>query len=598
MTKEFSIKYTCFLISTVPSHDFNKTVQNCDYNSLIATLLNANNYFLGSYYFSKKIKADISKIFSNSEPILGDLSKTLITKPCMNGLAELAVFGSNGSDVVKFLILLIKSLDVQNQYLPDILSVWQSDGDLWALACGFDEIDWCVDAKSSFKQDQTSYQALIDNVRNAIGHSEEDSIGIPMEGIDIYSIYYGGNVLEWLNSGLPAQYGLRSDSNPNNYKIKKPSDSGGCVIAGTLITLAAGKLKPVEQIVQGDLLITGKAGSISEASSELVMTPNLLSLYSVNDDEPFMSFDHVIMSQRGWVSLDPRKSMAYSPHLSVKRLHCGDVIWKFKNGRIFLEVVRKIRTFPSFDANHSSEELKVDERTKGGNHLEVVRKLKSNEVVKAPIESFVMGFDVHTRGGHPSYIANGYVCLMSYPEITAQRICANALSNLSSIQRAKLVRNLMDTAPLLDAALGEGVLPAVLQALNSPTLIASRGIETLTTGIKKPVFFSSEHYLIPHMVSYDKAGSVTRFSLIRGTLFVNGNPVPTHITGNKVMWSRVQQHNRQVETGVIRLYSSGLFAQGLKQVLLMNLIYYPLTSYAQLLHRWMASGQNCCWSQT
>eukprot|EP01037_Dinobryon_pediforme_P026053 gene26053-28440_t len=158
----------------------------------------------------------------------------------MNGLAQLAALGANGSDIIKFLILLIKALDTENKYLPNILSVWQGDSNFWAFAAGYDSIDW-----------------------------------------------------------LPAQYGLRSGSRPDNSKTES-SSGGGCVIAGTLITLATGKMKPVEQIVQGDLLVTGKAGSIAEATSELVITPNLLSLYGVNDDEPFMSFDHVIMSQRGW----------------------------------------------------------------------------------------------------------------------------------------------------------------------------------------------------------------------------------------------------------------------------------------------------------
>lgn len=572
--KEFSVKYACFLISTVPSFSFNATVKNCDYNALIGSFLNANNFLLGSYLFGKKVKADLRNIFLNAGSVLVELSKTLITKPCMNGLAQLAQLGTNGSDIIKFLILLIKALDPENRYLPSILTVWQDDAEFWAHGVGFDGIDWCVDAKSSFKQDQASYQALIDNVRNAIGHTTTSSFTSPPTGgpsggmgTTFITTTNGESVLAWLNSGVPAQYGLRSGSNPKNSKTEAPSPfGGGCVIAGTLITLANGKLKPVEQIVQGDLLFTGKTGSIAEATSELVITPNLLSLYSVNEDEPFMSFEHVIMSQRGWVSLDPPRSMAYSPHLCVKQLHCGDVIWKVKKGKIYLEVVRKIHT-------HRTD---VATKEKSGHHVDVVRNLRSSDAGKVPTEHFVTGFDLHTRGGHPSYIANGYVCLMSYPEITAQRICSNALTNLSAIQRAKLLQNLEETAPLLDAALGEGVLPAVLLALNSPQLVASRGHETHSTGMKKAVYFSSEHCVIPHMVSRDKKGNVTRYSLVRGTLFVNGTPVPTHISGNKVMWSRVQQHNRQMETGVIRLSSNGLFAHGLKQVSLHVLIHVSM----------------------
>ena len=503
--KEFSVKYACFLISTVPSCNFNSTVQNCDYNSLIIALLNANNYLLGSYYFGKKAKSDKPNIFSNSGSILSDLSNVLITKPCMNGLAQLAALGANGSDIIKFLILLIKALDTENKYLPNILSVWQGDSNFWAFAAGYDSIDWCSDAKSSFKQDQASYQALIDNVKNAISHTTTSSYTSPSRGgsaggggTTYITTTQGQSVLDFLNSGVPAQYGLRSGSRPDNSKTES-SSGGGCVIAGTLITLATGKMKPVEQIVQGDLLVTGKAGSIAEATSELVITPNLLSLYGVNDDEPFMSFDHVIMSQRGWVSLDPRRSMAYSPHLCVKQLHCGDVIWKFKNGKISLEVVRTIRTFHSDDNTVATKEFFLDEHAKSDRHLEAVRKLRS---AKVPTKQFVTGFDLHTRGGHPSYIANGYVCLMSYPEITAQRICANALTNLTTIQRGQLLQSLVATAPLLDAALGEGVLPAVLLALNSPALAASRGIETNSTGVKKTCF------LLPRALSYSSFGLV------------------------------------------------------------------------------------------
>jgi hypothetical protein len=544
LMNEFCVKYTCFLISTQTSFGFNSTVQNCDYDTLIGGFLSTNKLALGDYYFTNKIQGDLPQVFASKEAVLADLKTVIVQDVWMNGFATQIPLSQNGSNCAKYLLLIIRALDTDGQSLPTILQAWQGNSILWGFAVGYDAMDWVANARLSFQQQQDIYNSLSAQVSSAITHCDGTTYqtsGFVPPGGDPSPTFtrttYGSSVLNWLNSGdLLPTYGLRSGSNPNNFTTSTISPGGGCLIAGTLITYASGQTKRIEEVVQGDLLLTGKVGSIAEASSELVVTPNIRALYSVNEDEPFMSFDHVIMTQRGWCSLDPRKSMAYSPHQTVKQLHLGDVIWKMQNGHIQLEVVRTLRTW---DCAHSSDSTPK------------------------------MGFDVHTRGGHTSYVANGYVCLMSYPEITAQRICANSLT-MTHTQHSELKKKLTDLSPLLGIALGEGVLPAVMLALEHSVEVASRGAE-VKNGRKLSVFHSLEHHVIPHMTSRRQDGHLTKYALLRGTLFINGDPVQTHIAGQKVMWSRVLQNSRQLETGVLRFYFKGLHAQGHKQVFIRSL---------------------------
>ena len=159
---------------------------------------------------------------------------------------------------------------------------------------------------------------------------------------------------------------INSNKQRNNIKmgcfICAPGCSGpcnSCVTPSTLISMADGTKKPIKDIQQGDLVLSGKTGLPVKVLVPIHHSYTSRDLWSINDMEPFMSTEHCI--------IDPEND---SNHLTISsdnmfKHECISTLSKGKsirvhsmhnntnNGFITVPTVKINYT----DENHPEEEL-------------------------------------------------------------------------------------------------------------------------------------------------------------------------------------------------------------------------------------------------
>lgn len=163
-----------------------------------------------------------------------------------------------------------------------------------------------------------------------------------------------------------------------------------CFVAGTLITLADGSLKKIEEIQSGDVVSTFdlKAGTVvhNVVNAVLSKTVSHTVEYKLSNGETVRcTVDHPIyIENKGWCSFDSALSnQAYSLEQEVKQVELGDIV-KLYNGKT--EVV---------NINILSEEVKVyNLQDIEGNH-----NFFANNILVHNRFCFVAGTQITLEGG-------------------------------------------------------------------------------------------------------------------------------------------------------------------------------------------------------
>lgn len=197
------------------------------------------------------------------------------------------------------------------------------------------------------------------------------------------------------------------------------SSSSGCVIEGTKILTANGTECNIEDIKAHQEICNCK-GSISYTSDELIKNDKVEILYAINDDAPFMSLEHAILTERGWCSMNPTLSMSINPNFLVHQLEIGDVFYKkvSANGRI------------------------TDIR------CEITR------INVSPNTAKKLCYDLHFFDGFNSYYANGYPCLLNYPEFTLSSL-KKKLATMRAEQYNKFLNMCIENRDVLENIFGK-----------------------------------------------------------------------------------------------------------------------------------------------
>lgn len=197
------------------------------------------------------------------------------------------------------------------------------------------------------------------------------------------------------------------------------SSSSGCVVEGTQILMANGTLCNIEDIKSHQEILNCNE-MVSYTSDELIKNDSVKTLYAVNEDTPFMSLEHAIMTERGWCSMDPSLSMTINPNYKVSQLEIGDVFYKkvLVNGQI------------------------TDIR------CEITRINVSPNTQKKSC------FDLHFFDGYNSYYANGYPCLLNYPEFTLSHL-KGQLETMSKEQYTKFLNMCIENRDVLETVFGK-----------------------------------------------------------------------------------------------------------------------------------------------
>lgn len=223
---------------------------------------------------------------------------------------------------------------------------------------------------------------------------------------------------------IEAEKAKRETSEDTDYSLRTFFDryysiDSGCVTAGTKILLSDNSYINVEN-VSSDFCIRNCEGGISYTTDEIIVNRNVQELYSINDDEPFMSLEHAVLTQRGWCSLNPDLSNEINSNYNVKKLEMGDVIEKIElvNGEISYKNV----TVKKINIACNSEELTC--------------------------------YDLHFYNGINSYYANGYPCLLNYPTFTLSSLKAR-LNKMSEAEKEKFVEMCTNYSQTLEQIFGK-----------------------------------------------------------------------------------------------------------------------------------------------
>jgi hypothetical protein len=101
--------------------------------------------------------------------------------------------------------------------------------------------------------------------------------------------------------------------------------NGGCFIAGTVVLMADGAVKAIEDVAVGDM-VRGADGAANRV--ETLYRPLLgdQPLYAVNGSAAFVTDDHPFMTSAGWKAINPVAAERTNPGLVVGALAAGDVV--------------------------------------------------------------------------------------------------------------------------------------------------------------------------------------------------------------------------------------------------------------------------------
>ena len=138
-------------------------------------------------------------------------------------------------------------------------------------------------------------------------------------------------------------------------KKKKKGKKGGCFMPGTLMTLADGSQKKVEEIIVGDKLL-GASNVVNEVKEVLNPKTNGRKLANINNKGYFVTEDHPFMTTDGWKSCNQEISNENYPDLEVNQLEIGDEI-KCKGNEV--EKVTSIE-FKEVDADTDLHNFTLD----------------------------------------------------------------------------------------------------------------------------------------------------------------------------------------------------------------------------------------------
>ncbi len=472
----FIIRYTCFLLSNYGGMEMKTAVKNCTFKEALSSLgkeittdlknvqdavnkvaaININTALsaLGQEA-STEINEFLSSVEEQKPAEIEELHHEIGEKIAIDGYLQRKIGIEDFVNSETFLTV-IKMKDFFTQYktpegqqaLKVLLLLAKHRGEaqateVWNKWLGFDKdycekyainsllyYPWISVVFAELQEKMAMYQVLFSKVCQVCGETRQVTrhgqkatvIGRGQSvshDVTYCDTYYGETAVAWLKSTGKAY--LAND--PVNFSSTDPG-AGGCVISGTPILMWDLTTKPIETICVGDKVLNCH-DDISRCSQELVMNPDVKRLYAVNGDTPFLSYEHAILTQRGWCALDPEAANRINPVFDVQQLVIGDVLEKYlvQNGKL----VKKLITVTEINIGEYSG----------------------------------VSYDLHFYDGYRSYIANGYPCLLNYPDITAA-LLKEKLAEVPQEDRNDLLNN---ATGLLELVLGKSQVRVMLNSL-------------------------------------------------------------------------------------------------------------------------------------
>lgn len=98
-----------------------------------------------------------------------------------------------------------------------------------------------------------------------------------------------------------------------------------CFVAGTLVRMADGSTKAIEDIVVDDVVL-GMDGTANRVTRLRPATLGDRKLHAINGGTAFVTDSHPLMTRDGWKAIDPTESAQVLPDLDLGRLEIGDIL--------------------------------------------------------------------------------------------------------------------------------------------------------------------------------------------------------------------------------------------------------------------------------
>jgi len=222
----------------------------------------------------------------------------------------------------------------------------------------------------------------------------EDGVGFEIVSIEeysdqdpdqtIYNFEVSGNNT-YIANGLVVHNKGQTCANPSSNMCS--AASAGCFVPGTMVIMANGLIKPIEDIKIGEQLV-GKDGAINTVLEYLRPVLGSRSLIAFNGGVPFVTDDHpVLMADGSWKSVDPDATLSKYASLTdrnIGRLQVGDVI-ATPDGAGF--------AITSIEYHSASDDLQLYNFSLDGNHTYVANNLVVHN------KCFVAGTEVLMEDG-------------------------------------------------------------------------------------------------------------------------------------------------------------------------------------------------------
>ena len=132
------------------------------------------------------------------------------------------------------------------------------------------------------------------------------------------------NIVRYLNTTSGS--GLHNQVTKAKETSAVVAGGGCCFIAGTMILMASGALKRIEEIVVGDKVM-GVDGVINEVNELIQPILGSRKLYALNDENYFVTAEHPFLAVDGsWKAIDPEATAREHVALPVTKLEVGDIL--------------------------------------------------------------------------------------------------------------------------------------------------------------------------------------------------------------------------------------------------------------------------------
>ena len=291
------------------------------------------------------------------------------------------------------------------------------------------------------------------------------------------------------------------------------SFGGCCFVAGTMITMADGSLKRIEDVVIGDQVI-GKDGAINTVQEYIRPLLGDRTLVGFNSGAPFITNDHPVLSTDGtWRSVDPAgtASKYAEANLDAGQLSVGDIV-ATGNGVGFL--------IESIEEHVHSVDLQVYNFLLDGNNTYI-----ANNLV------------VHNKGVGAGCGAGGGGCCCCFVAGTMITMADGSYKRIEDVELGEVVLGKDSThntvLEFLRPTLGE----------TGATLMAFNGAEPFMAS-DHPVWIRNEGWK-----SYDPAMTFDKYGITVSQYEV-GNTIETEdYTGFLI--ESIEEYNNQDQTQTI-----------------------------------------------